>query len=75
MIWTMKCRLKASRQTYQNNMLSVAIVAIVQALIIINSSHTVMPNTGLFRNENFDRNAGNLRYKSFSFFLTHGGSM
>ena len=55
-----KCKLKASKQTYQNNMFRM-IVAIVQALTITNSSHTAMPNAGLCRKDNFDRNAGNLR--------------
>ena len=74
-MWATKCKLKASKQIYQNNMFPVMIVAIVQALTIINSSHTAMPNAGLCRKDNFDRNAGNLRDNSFSFFPIHAGSI
>ena len=74
-MWATKCKLKASKQMYQNNMFPVMIVAIVQALIITNSSHTAMPNAGLCRKDNFDRNAGNLRDNSFSFFSIHAGSI
>lgn len=56
-------------------MFPVMIVAIVQALTITNSSHTAMPNAGLCRKDNFDRNAGNLRDNSFSFFSIHAGSI
>lgn len=74
-MWATKCKLKASKQIYQNNMFPVMIVAIVQALTITNSSHTAMPNAGLCRKDNFDRNAGNLRDNSFSFFSIHAGSI
>ena len=74
-MWATKCKLKASKQIYQNNIFPVMIVAIVQALTITNSSHTAMPNAGLCRKDNFDRNAGNLRDNSFSFFSIHAGSI
>ena len=74
-MWATKCKLKANKQIYQNTMFPVMIVDKVQALTIINSSHTAMPNAGLCRKDNFDRHAGNLRDNSFSFFPIHAGSI